>query len=506
MSSTVPARGSRRAHRAAVLAAAALAAMAGAAPAHAGLTATITPGLGLTYQTNGGGQITSSGYITPWVNVASSGSTTGGAPAGRAAGIGTAIYFTGQFTTGNRGVVMTPAGSYALNPLAISAYGSGNVSPYAVAGNGMVVGSSDAWSDDGFRGLGARPVWYAPGDATPHVLPLPEGFTDAGGNAFAYAPAVSRSGIVIGRAVPLVGDSLQGARVLRWATTDAPAQVLDAIPAPEGAMQYDTALSVNDAGVAVGTAYVTDANGNSLGISPVRWEGNGGTRAQVLGHLGEAADGTFSAYAMAVDARGMAVGSATKYDANHNALGNVAVRWPAKKAAAVELGGAGTDPDGRGTTYALGVDDAGMVVGVGQSFGPAHNETGWRALRWLPGHDTAQVLKPLSQWIDGSTYTYAYGVNRKGWIAGAANVKMNKSGAYSDFNNVQIHAVVWGPDGSVHDLNKLIPQDGKWTLYNAYGISDTGLVTGIGWYQEAPDLAPYQRLYALQLDKTGDGL
>jgi len=211
-------------------------------------------------------------------------------------------------------------------------------------------------------------------------------------------------------------------------------------------------------------------------------------------------------YGVVVWIGSMAVGSATKYDANHNALGNVAVRWPAKKAAAVELGGAGTDPDGRGTTYALGVDDAGMVVGVGQSFGPAHNETGWRALRWLPGHDTAQVLKPLSQWIDGSTYTYAYGVNRKGWIAGAANVKMNKSGAYNDFNNVQIHAVVWGPDGSVHDLNKLIPQDGKWTLYNAYGISDTGLVTGIGWYQEAPDLAPYQRLYALQLDKTGDGL
>ena len=55
---------------------------------------------------------------------------------------------------------MTPLGSYPLNPINMSAYGSGNAMPFGIDDRGMVVGSSDLWSDDGQQGKGSRAVTF----------------------------------------------------------------------------------------------------------------------------------------------------------------------------------------------------------------------------------------------------------------------------------------------------------------------------------------------------------
>ena len=48
-------------------------------------------------------------------------------------------------------------------------------------------------------------------------------------------------------------------------------------------------------------------------------------------------------------------------------------------------------------------------------------------------------------------------MNRKGWIAGAANAVQSASSSVYGPVHLPAHAVVWGPGGGIHDLNRLLP-------------------------------------------------
>jgi hypothetical protein len=332
---------------------------------------------------------------------------------------------------------------------------------------------------------------------------MPSGFTDSSGTGFGGSSSISANGVIIGWAQAFKGDAADGTRALRWMTPDSAPEALQGLPgtSPWGGPN-SSPVAVNRKGTVVGEGNTFDSAGNLRGNSAIRWEA-GTTAATPLGHLGTAQDGTFSSGATGIDDRGTAVGSSAKYDDAHRPLGDAAVRWPAKLTGPVDLGSLGVGRDGQAWTYALGINDAGMIFGVGQEYTPAGDRLGWRAIRWLPGSDQPHALKPLSMGLSGATYQYAYAMNRKGWIAGTANAVLSSSNDFSDPAHLAIHAVVWGPDGSVHDLNKLLPPGSPWKLFSAFAIGDGGLVTGIGYYQ--PEGYPadwsYARLWAMQLDK-----
>jgi hypothetical protein len=478
-------------------------------PARAALVGTLYPGLGYDVVTGPDGNPVPVGFVGPTLSYVLPGGSTGGRAAGRGTGIGAAQYSSGESFLGYRGIVMTAQGSYQLGTLGANAVdgwtpvGAANSTAQGVSDAGLVAGASDLWSADGTTNFGGRPVWYAPGETTPHPFAMPPGFTDSSGTGYGGSSSISPNGIVVGWAQAFKGDAADGTRALRWMTPTSAPEVLQGLPgtSPWGGPN-SSPVAVNRSGTAVGEGNTFDAAGNLRGTSAIRWDA-GTTAATPLGHLGTAADGTFACFATGVDDRGTAVGHSAKFDAAHRPLGDAAVRWPANRTKPVDLGNLGVARDGQSWTYALGIDDAGTIFGVGQQYTAAGDPLGWRAVRWLPGTDRPQALEPLSMGLSGKTFEYAYAMNRKGWIAGSANAVLTDSSEFSDPSHLAVHAVVWSPDGHVHDLNDLLPPGSPWKLYGAFAISDSGLVTGIGWYQpdgHSVDWS-YARLWAMQLEQ-----
>lgn len=227
------------------------------------------------------------------------------------------------------------------------------------------------------------------------------------------------------------------------------------------------AYGINNSGMVVGTIYV---NGTAHGTV---WSGSSVT------DLGA------NSYAMAINNSGEVVGgngSAFKDVNGHvQSLGNPAgVSWSA----------------------AYGVNDAGTVVGDGQLA-----DGSFRGIIWSPAgsmillgtlggrssqatdiNNSGEVVGFASvssgyqhafsmldaMMIDlgtlGGGSSYAYGVNNSGEIVG-----------YSWLANGDQHAFLYY-DGTMLDLNSLLPSNSGWELLEAYGINDSGQITGEGLY------------------------
>jgi hypothetical protein len=120
-------------------------------------------------------------------------------------------------------------------------------------------------------------------------------------------------------------------------------------------------------------------------------------------------------------------------------LGIRPARWAAGGHAVTELGLLGTDPTGHATGYAHDINDSGVAVG---------------------------------QLID--------------YIGGTQNSV----------------AVYWGPNGAAVDLNRLIDPSLGWQLVEARHISNTGWITGWGYFGSG--LETYARAFLIHLPPTGD--
>jgi len=118
---------------------------------------------------------------------------------------------------------------------------------------------------------------------------------------------------------------------------------------------------------------------------------------------------------------------------------------------------------GGANSYATAVNDSGEVIGdAATASGYVHAFA-----------DIGGVMQDLGT-LDGGS-SYAYGINDSGVIVG-----------YS-----------WGPDdtnptafiywnGVMEDLNSLLPSGSGWQLLEAFGINDSGEITGIGLFDGQP--------------------
>jgi probable HAF family extracellular repeat protein len=116
----------------------------------------------------------------------------------------------------------------------------------------------------------------------------------------------------------------------------------------------------------------------------------------------------------------------------------------------------GTLP-GDGESYAYGISDSGQVVGESRGF-PTH------AFLWDAVHGM-QNLGTLSR------DAQAYGINSNGQVVGTSEIFDPDFGIN--------HAFVW-QDGTVSDLNDLIPLGSVWTLVYAYAINNAGQIALYG--------------------------
>jgi uncharacterized membrane protein len=178
-----------------------------------------------------------------------------------------------------------------------------------------------------------------------------------------------------------------------------------------------------------------------------------------------------------------------KYDAAGVYLGDRPVRWEASSTAATELGGLGTDAY---RDVVSGMNEADTIVGKAPKYDEAGAYYGDRAVRWDASGTNAIELAELSVTSYGRADSVTSGINNSGLVVGSAT-KYDASDRSSGNR-----AVLWTQDGTIVDLNSLIDPAGGWVLTDAYSISDTNYIAGVGVFSPGNGQAPYARAFLMQ--------
>ncbi|MGA2266499.1 MAG: PEP-CTERM sorting domain-containing protein [Phycisphaerae bacterium] len=423
---------------------------------------------------------------------ANTGSTFAGGEAGGVNDAGTAVgwaekYDANSNDVGPRAVRWSASTATELGNLGVDSNGVTWSYTYAINSTGTAVG----YAQKVYGGSGSRAVrWKASGTAAVELGDL-GGDSDGATSAAAYA--INDTGTAVGLAQKYdANGSPIGPRAVRWAATGTAATELGNLGA-DGIYGYTyvEADAINTPGTAVGYAqkYVS---GSYMGVRAVRWDASG-TAATELGNIGLDSSGFTYAYASAINNAGTAAGRAQKYVGGAD-MGMRAVRWAAGGTVATELDNLGTDANGYADNRAVAINATGTAVGYAEKYDGAGNNLGHRAARWGASGTAATELGNLGTDANGYTFAEAYAINTSGITVGFSE-------KYVDANYTGDRAVYWGDDGIAVDLNTLIDPNSGWTLTNARAISDTGWVTGEGWYD--PDGAggadAYERLFLVQI-------
>jgi uncharacterized membrane protein len=352
--------------------------------------------------------------------------------------------------------------------------------------------------------------------------------TDASGVASSAATGVDSAGNVVGGVAKYDAAGVyKGNRAVRWNASGTAATELGHLGTDALGVTASAPFAINSAGVAVGYAYKYDAAGVSKGHRAVRWEPSG-TAAIELGNLGTDPLGVTLSQAVAINSAGVAVGYADNYDAARVFQGTRAVRWEPSGTAVTELEIFSTDTQ----VYVSAINSAGVTVGAAGVY-----DISWtRAVRW----DAAGAATELEPPFAGAESSTAVAINDAGMVVGRVNyfegwssVRWDAAGIatelrdlgswggalVADINNAGIavgsgydephpRAAYWGLDGAAVDLNTRIDPASGWTLTDARFISDTGWITGLGYFD--PDgpggQATYERPFFMQVPEFSAGL
>ena len=129
-----------------------------------------------------------------------------------------------------------------------------------------------------------------------------------------------------------------------------------------------------------------------------------------------------------------------------------AVRFDSTLHALTSLGGT--------NAQANGINDSGVVVGWSQDTGNSH----LLATRW--SNDTT----PQSLGTLGGVMSQAMAVNNTGDVVGWSLTAAN-----------EVHAFLW-QNGTLTDLNDMLPSGSGWVLGTAYALNNTGVIVGDGTF------------------------
>lgn len=111
---------------------------------------------------------------------------------------------------------------------------------------------------------------------------------------------------------------------------------------------------------------------------------------------------------------------------------------------------------GGASSYAMGINNAGEVVGQSQSARGYMNAFLWDGISMLN-------LGTL-----GGNSSYAYGINNLGYVVGASLTGLNTMDGFLYEN------------GIMYDMNSLLIDASGWSITGLYGINDSNQVVGTG--------------------------
>jgi probable HAF family extracellular repeat protein len=250
------------------------------------------------------------------------------------------------------------------------------------------------------------------------------------------------------------------------------------------------AWHINDSGVAVGRAFNSTTEGRA-----VLWE-NG----QIKNVGGEYLKTPYSE-AWSINNLGRVVGEAGAADQQAKAF-----LYDNTTNKVTDIDAAGRqDPAHPVFPYqyseAMGINDHGQVVGW--SYRTTDPDPEGKAFLYEKGADGTEAVVPLEP-LDGDPYSRARDIDESGRIVGWSRGTEGNG-------REQFSATIW-EDGTVKDLNDLIPAnsrwrltgDGKiegWKLVDAYAINESGQIVGSG-YKDGNDAANQIQAFLLTPDTT----
>jgi hypothetical protein len=349
---------------------------------------------------------TQTGYQSPILAVAP------GWTAGNGVAVGSAEKYTGGTSLGHRAVRWDASGAAAteLGHLGTSSSGYTDSFAYSVNTAGAAVGWAHKYTAG--TNLGQRAVRWNPSSTA--ATELGHLGANSGGATNAKAFAVNSAGTAVGYAGKFSGARYLGDRAVRWNASVTAATELGHIGTDSSGYTLVEAQAVNIGGTAVGYAFKYSGN-TDLGIRAVRWDASG-TAATELGNLGTSSGGRTVSSALDVNAAGVAIGSAEKYSPAGTNLGTRAVRWDPSGAAATELGNLGADAGGNTNSNAYALNSAGTAVGWAHKYSPDGTFLPYaRAVRWDASGAVTELGNDINNGILGGA---AYAVNTGGVAVG----------------------------------------------------------------------------------------
>jgi probable HAF family extracellular repeat protein len=319
-----------------------------------------------------------------------------------AVGVGLAAVSLGAVSAQTPAYTILGLGNYGTDTL-----GHSSSTAIAVNNAGQVLGSSSVF-DSSHTAKGSDAFLYS-------ISPLQHlgsfGTNSAGVNGDTPI-ALNDAGQVAGNAVAYDSAHTRLSNVA-FLYSNGALTTLGSFGADKNGRGVSAAAGLNDSGQVAGTSTVYDATGVSKGSAAFLW--SKGTLTN-LGNFGTDPTGFGSSTAKALNSSGQVVGSSTVYDATGVNKGSAAFLW--SNGTLTNLGSFGTDNSGKGNSFAVGINNSGMVIGDSD--------------RYVNGHYTATdaflsangVLTDLGNFgtdPTGHGSSIPVAVNAAGQVAGASD-------------------------------------------------------------------------------------
>ena len=123
------------------------------------------------------------------------------------------------------------------------------------------------------------------------------------------------------------------------------------------------------------------------------------------------------------------------------------------------------------------INNAGVILGTSEKYDATGNDLGTRVC-WNPGSTEPTEMGSLGLDFGSGTIRKPNAMNNLGYSVGF---------------DYDAGAIAWMPDGTPIDLNGLIDPTSGWVLEQAYGINDSGWISGDGLFD--PDGPGGQKAY-----------
>lgn len=336
-----------------------------------------------------------------------------------------------------------------IGVLGFGADGASRTLAHSMNSSGLVVGQSTAYGQG--SNLGERAVLW---DGI-SLNSLGTFGTTSFGTGYSAALSINQAGTAVGTATMYSNGNFVGQRAFQW-TSGTGLVDLGVLQNDPNLVNASAALDINNSGRAVG--YSTVFTGNvAKGTRAVIFENGSNTQISALG----------------VDGAGFANASATMVNqagvvAGNSSFGSRGTRgFVYKNGVLTNIGTLGEDQTGYGSSVSKDLSETGIVVGNSQYYANDQIQ-GERGFLWSNG--IMINLGLLAGAVNPGSYSEANGVNDGGQVVGRSSSATN------------VHATWWS-NGMLYDLNDLVSGLNGYVLEDAVDINNLGqiLVNGMNY-------------------------